>query len=112
MKQASGLVLLFVLLLAAGFWHAKTAPPANTRVVVPGGAVSFGYTGDFGLAVSPEQILVRSYIPPCDQGFDYCLYYTGSAYKNTSFESAGIRVKRRADLSENNCLTAQPDGYQ
>src|SRR5581483_3797253 len=29
---------------------------------------------DFGLATNQQQLLVNSYIPPCNQGFNYCLY--------------------------------------
>jgi len=32
-------------------------------------------SSEFGLAVTPEQIMVTSYIPPCDENFDYRLYY-------------------------------------
>ena len=74
--------------------------------------ISFGYPKEFGLAVTQEQILVTAYIPPCSEGFDYCLYYNAHAYDGTNFESAGVRVKRRADLNGvTTCLTKSPEGY-
>lgn len=67
---------------------------------------------DFGLATTPAQIVVKSYIPACTQGFDYCLYYNGSAYKGTNFESAGLRIQQRKELStQTQCLSTLPSGY-
>ncbi len=72
----------------------------------------FHYSTEWGLAVKPEQILVASYIPPCDEGFDYCFYYLGKEYEGTNFESAGIRIKERVDLkTEDACLNTSPLGY-
>jgi hypothetical protein len=69
-------------------------------------------TVDFSLAIPKEQILARSYIPACDDNFDYCFYYNGNDYKGTNFESAGIRIKKRTDLvNETKCLTVPPLGY-
>lgn len=69
--------------------------------------IMFGVPKDFGLAISQEQILVKSYIPPCDSDFDYCLYYNGTAYTGTNFEGAGVRIKKRTDLvSRESCLTS------
>lgn len=82
------------------------------RHVAAGGTLSFERPSDFGLAVTSEQVLVRSYIPPCDFGFDYCLYYVEPAFEGTNFESAGIRIERREDLATDSaCLTAPPAGY-
>lgn len=76
------------------------------------GTINFTVPSDFGLAVSQQQILVRSYIPPCDPDFNYCLYYNGSAYKGTNFESAGIRINKRTDLTGTSaCLNTPPTGY-
>lgn len=70
------------------------------------------YTSDFGLATNDTQILVKSYIPPCDSGFLYCIYYIGTEYNGTIFESAGVRYQRRTDLtSEQKCLNTEPVGY-
>jgi hypothetical protein len=66
----------------------------------------------FGLAITQEQILDKSYIPACDENFDYCLYYIGKDYEGTNFESAGIRIQKRNDLNnQDDCLTAEPAGY-
>lgn len=72
---------------------------------------AFHYSSDWGLAVKPEQILATSYIPPCDEGFDYCFYYLGKEYEDTNFESAGIRIKERKDLTiQTACLNTLPEG--
>lgn len=80
---------------------------------VSDGTVTFLYpSSEFGLATTPSQILATSYIPPCDQGFNYCLYYKGADYQGTNFESAGIRMQKRADLTtEQLCLNTPPEGY-
>lgn len=76
------------------------------------GTISFTTPSDFGLATNQQQVLVRSYIPPCDADFIYCLYYTGIAYQGTNFDSAGIRIDKRTDLTtQSACLTTAPDGY-
>lgn len=80
------------------------------------GVLLFAYQqATFGLATDSEHILVKSYIPPCGDGtsnFDYCLYYTGTAYDGTNFESAGLRIQKRADLTtETSCLQTPPAGY-
>jgi hypothetical protein len=77
------------------------------------GAIKWSYPDNFGLAVTSEQLkgMVQSYIPPCEEGFDYCLYYKGADFKGTNFESAGIRVNKRADLTtERLCLNTPPAG--
>lgn len=85
--------------------------PSGTESVSDG-TISFTVPPDFALATSSQQISVRSYIPPCDAGFAYCLYYTGMAYQGTNFDSAGIRIEKRTDLmTTNTCLTTPPTGY-
>jgi hypothetical protein len=82
---------------------------ANT---VSDGLIEFDQPEDFGLAISQDQILVDATVPPCTNEFSYCLYYNGTAYDNTNFESAGVSVRTRNDLTdENACLTTQPAGY-
>lgn len=77
------------------------------------GVISFEKSEDFGLALNTEQITVTSYIPPCDDNLDYCLYYSGKEFVNTNFGSAGIRIKNRKDISEvNKCLMTPPTGYE
>lgn len=79
------------------------------------GGVTFGHPDDYGVAVRPEQVLVNSYIPPCDSGtpgFDYCIYRTADTYADTNFETAGVRIKERGDLTEKRaCLYTPPEGY-
>lgn len=76
------------------------------------GTLTFSIPEGFGLAVSEEQILVPTTIPPCEPGFKYCIYYLGSEYEDTNFESAGVGIVERPELTdEQSCLTTPPDGY-
>jgi hypothetical protein len=85
---------------------------ASGTQTISDGTISFTVPSDFGLATDQQQILVRSYIPPCDPDFIYCLYYTGIAYQGTNFDSAGMRIDKRTDLTtQSACLTTAPDGY-
>lgn len=94
--------------------------------VAAGGRLVFVRPDDFGLALHRDQLLVRTVIPPCDEGFDYCLYYLGDELAGTNFLSAGVRIQRRPDLApEQNgtrmseafpgsalaCLHMRPRGY-
>lgn len=63
----------------------------NARMVTPNGLV-FWKPNDFGLAVNEDQVLAESYIPPCTNGFDYCLYYNTNKYADTNFGSAGVAI--------------------
>ncbi len=89
----------------------STAPAGDQSV--SDGTITITYpTSEFGLATTQQQILVRSYIPPCDANLTYCLYYIGNAYQGTNFDSAGIRIEKRTDLATvNACLTAPPSGF-
>ena len=79
---------------------------------VSDGTIAFSYDqADFGLATTTEQVLAGSYIPPCEPGFAYCLYYKGDSYNGTNFDGAGLGISERTDLGTANCLTAAPDGY-
>lgn len=121
-------VIVILLLVLGGWWYwsgnkaeaptdgmATTTPisAVDQSLTLAGGKLTLSYaSADFGLATTPEQVLVTSYIPSCDTGFDYCLYYKGSTYKGTNFESAGLRVKTRTDLkTEGQCLSTPPSGY-
>lgn len=76
-------------------------------------ALSFP-SADFGLATNQQQLSsVHSYIPPCDEGFEYCLYYINtSTYAGTNFETAGLRIEKRPDLdTESLCLNTPPAGF-
>lgn len=91
----------------------STEPGVLNGKTFSDGTITIGYpSNEFGLATSTEQVLVKSYIPPCDESFDYCVYYTGSRYANTNFESAGLRIRKRSDLKdEAACLKTPPVGY-
>jgi hypothetical protein len=88
-----------------------TAPAGDQSI--SDGTITLVYpAGDFGVATTQDQITTKSYIPSCDPDFTYCLYYTGTAYAGSNFDSAGIRVEKRTDLTaQNACLTAPPTGY-
>jgi hypothetical protein len=86
--------------------------PAGSQSISDGTITLIYSTAEFGLATSQQQLPTKSYIPPCDAGFDYCLYYTGTAYQGTNFESAGLRVQKRTDLTtQSACLTTPPTGF-
>jgi hypothetical protein len=122
-------IIVIILLVAGIFTYFYTKPPletidlgptptvtptpVTTQQSVSDGTVTLNYpSNEFGLAVNASQILVNSYIPPCDPTFSYCLYYTGDEYKGTNFESAGVRMQKRTDLAtENVCLTTPPAGF-
>jgi len=116
---AIAILVAIILIVLAGlfFWpqpQLVTAPPGVIyNQTVSDGTITFGYNSpEWGLATTPEQVLAHSYIPACDEGFAYCLYYNGSAYQGTNFESAGLTIKKRPDLAtQSACLQAQPDGY-
>lgn len=93
-----------------------TTPTSGTLVFdqsISDGTIKVSYpSSDFALATNAQQISVKTYIPPCDSNFNYCLYYTGTAYQGTNFESAGIRIEKRPDLlTQSACLTTEPPGF-
>ena len=130
-------VIIIVIFAAVGVWfwtsmpattpNPGTATPTSTQTMgggtttvsptssltLAGGEVSLSYADDqFSLAASPEPLLVQSYIPPCDQGFNYCIYTASGTYAGTNFESAGIGIIKRTDLtSARLCLNTAPDGF-
>jgi hypothetical protein len=76
------------------------------------GTITFSIPADFGMATDPQQILVTAYIPPCNSDFIYCLYYNGTEYQGTNFETAGLRIEKRADITtERTCLDTPPEGF-
>ena len=112
-----GLIILAA--IATVFWHTTGNPAATpdtfdtSETTVSDGTIHFAIPRDLGLAITSEQILAKAYIPPCDEGFDYCLYYNGHAYDGTNFESAGVGIRKRLDLtSQEACLTTAPEGYE
>ncbi|MHB1162983.1 MAG: hypothetical protein ACYCZZ_00410 [Minisyncoccota bacterium] len=90
---------------------ATSATPPLREVTMSDG-VGFAYpTKDYSLATTSDQVLVLSYIRPCDDGFDYCLYNTSPDFSGTNFESAGLRIKARPDLTTKQaCLATPPAG--
>ncbi len=108
-------VAVVISVFVFGINRSNTKNPDQLLVdtnTVSNGTISFSQPKDFGFAITSEQILVKSYIPPCDQGFDYCLYYNGRALEETNFESAGFSIRKRLDLTtESSCLETNPDGY-
>ncbi len=83
----------------------------KVKVALPDG-ISFAYPEkEYGLATTSDKVLVLAYIPPCTPGFDYCLYRAKGDFTGTNFESAGVRIKMRTDLtSKQACLTTSPVG--
>ena len=115
--------VIIVIILGLGIWlvrdnsdQAEVTPSPSPAVnyTVSMADISFTYEGaeGFDLAEIPGQVLVSSYIPPCDIPFNYCLYYRGDKYKDTNFDSAGLRISNRSDLSTSaRCLNTPPAGY-
>src|SRR5690348_12489307 len=119
-------ILIVIIILAIGIWliygfsPASTGPASSTNaptstqtggssggVMMPAfdqslsdGTITVHYpSADFALATTQMQILAHSYIPPCSSNFNYCLYYIGTKFQGTNFESAGLRIQKRADLA-------------
>ena len=87
-------------------------PQATTTPTISDGVISFSVPTDFALAVTAEQVLAKKQIPPCYEGFDYCIYYNSDFYKDTNFESAGVTINKRPDLkTHDTCLRTLPAGY-
>lgn len=121
------IVVLIVLVIGFFAWQsiAPTTPTSGETAtstatvtisfdhLVSDGAITVPYSSaQFGLATNKTQIVAKSYIPPCNEGFAYCLYYIGTDYQGTNFEAAGIRISKRADLTtERLCLETPPSGF-
>lgn len=76
------------------------------------GNITFSVPENFGLAVNQQQVPNDSSVPPCAEGFDYCLYYLGMRYDTTNFESAGVAIGSRTDLEDvDSCLYTSVAGY-
>jgi hypothetical protein len=120
MKTFLAAIIILLIFLGVWYWYPRSAPSqgSGTQSVVgvsvptPGG-ITFTYaTSTYGLATNASQLLAHSYIPPCNQGFDYCIYRIGTDYAGTNFESAGLRINARPDLTnEKLCLNTPPAGY-
>jgi hypothetical protein len=122
----SRIALLAVLLAALAFFSivsvasrsasnggaaSSSVPP--TEEGISDGTISFRVPlTAFGLATHPEEVKLQSYIPPCNSSFAYCVYLSSGAYAGTNFESAGITIAKRPDLTtKQTCLTTPPAGY-
>jgi len=117
------LALIAITAVVGYAWRNGTASPKGDgqsasstipfNASISDGTVVASYTeGQYGLTTDASQILVKSYIPSCSDPFDYCLYYTGGKYDGTNFESAGLRIAKRADMStERLCLNTPPSGF-
>jgi len=94
---------------------APSTTPGGTSVVtlsLSGGDVTLHYPADLLLATAEDEVQASSTIPPCDDGFEYCLYVPQAAYENTNFRAAGMVIRPRPDLSAPiSCLLTQPSGY-
>jgi hypothetical protein len=121
-------IAAIIIIVLGAVWYVRTAAPqtsttsqtatstpqdtTHTSQTTSDGTIAFSTPNDFALAVTAEQVQTKSYIPPCEENFNYCLYYNASAYKGTNFESAGLSIKKRADLStERLCLDTPPAGF-
>ncbi len=114
------ILIVVVLWIGLHFWKNRNIPnnvvqntqSGQNQYTHSSGQVSWEVPPDFGLAVSKDQVLVKSYIPPCEEGFDYCMYYNLKNFDGTNFESAGVSIGMRDDLLNNEaCLTRPPNEY-
>ena len=115
--------IVLVAVIISAWYFSYNSPPKSSTSPTPSASVAEHSISDgkvtvsfdssqFGLATTTDQVLVKAYIPPCSQSFDYCLYYIGDAYTNTNFESAGLSIQKRIDLTtQSKCLNTLPDGY-
>ncbi len=116
---AGVIIVLGIVVWALMGWLApkssdKSIPDITLDQSISDGAVTLEYpSADFGLATKKDQILVNSYIPPCDEAFNYCFYYNGKQYEGTNFESAGLRWQKRDDLkTQDTCINTPPKGFE
>ncbi|MGH7174839.1 MAG: hypothetical protein ACREGR_00575 [Minisyncoccia bacterium] len=122
MKTSSWVTLILAIILIGGaVWYftsgpsapgsnaATTTPPVETTTTSQG--LTFAI-GSYALATAGESLLSTSSVPPCDQGFDYCIYKHDSEFAGTNFDSAGLSITARPDLvTQSTCLTTAPAGY-
>ncbi len=90
----------------------STPAPLTLDRNISDGVIKVSYpSADFTLATTAAAVLVHAYIPPCDEGFLYCIYYDGTKYAGTNFEASGLTVKKRTDLTTaTSCLATSPYG--
>jgi hypothetical protein len=117
--------IIIIVILGFWFWKLGAKPETQNNIAsstssvlgfdqnIFDGTIKMAYPSKgFGLATNPQQILVKSYIPSCSENFNYCLYFNSSKYQGTNFESAGVRVLKRTDLTDEKlCLNTAPAGF-
>ncbi len=88
-----------------------TSAPMLT-LSLSGGAVTLHYPAGMSLATAEDEVRASSTIPPCDDGFEYCLYVPQTSYENTNFRVAGMAIRPRPELGAPiSCLLTQPPGF-
>lgn len=67
------------------------------------------YTKEYSLASYLYEVPTQFLSSPCAEGFLYCVYYVGSAYDQSNFDSAGFSMIRFPDMFEymmpSDCVT-------
>lgn len=87
-------------------------PPPQTTLTLGGGAVTLVVPGDLALAASGDPLLGTASVPPCDPGFEYCLYQPPGSFGGTNFHSAGMAMRVRPELNAGPaCLLVAPAGH-
>lgn len=91
---------------------APAAADAPAAAVDTDAGVTVTAAPGFTLAATAGEAAEQGVIPPCDAGFDGCFYFSATTYAGTNFETAGLRILKRADLATAAaCLGTQPDGH-
>lgn len=84
---------------------------SSKQVMTPYG-FTFTYPADFNVVKNDSQLEHAYQGAPCMSNFNFCIYYNGTLYEHTNFESASVQIRQRDDLNENEtlCLEEQPEG--
>lgn len=80
----------------------------STQIITdPELGYSISYPETFTALSEAEQDILPSlgYVPPCDENHSNCLYYIGTEFEGTNFDSAGISTKNLIDTGEENCTS-------
>jgi hypothetical protein len=121
-KQQILLIIVLIIAVAGSivWWDNRFGPSAATPTPreaeqplinsLSDGVITFRYTSEWALAIKPEQILINTPTPLCDEGFAYCLYYHGAAGESPSAYAA-LSITRRSELATAaECLAAPREG--
>lgn len=57
------------------------------------------YPNNFSVSTDINKVRPLTYIPVCDDTMVSCVYYSGSEYKGTNFDGAGVSVNILSDLN-------------